>query len=206
MPKEKTNIVENTTRRVNNNPMEMFAKSMVMGTTGAIESQEKQGQNQLIKSDVLPIEFQRKGEKAILKSFGVKFGNPVQGDDLFQYAELPEGWEKVRTDHSMWSNLVDEKGRVRAGIFYKAAFYDRSAHISLSRRYGLKKDFNDKEIILYHVTDCDKPIYSTSPTKAPQPEYGDEWFATDEEAKKEVQNWLDEHYPDWGKVEAYWDD
>jgi hypothetical protein len=38
----------------------------------------------------------------------------------------------VNSDHAMWSYLVDELGRERVSIFYKAAFYDRSAHMSLT--------------------------------------------------------------------------
>lgn len=41
--------------------------------------------------------------------------------------ELPDGWKKVGTNHDMHSDLVDETGKVRASIFYKAAFYDRRA-------------------------------------------------------------------------------
>ena len=32
----------------------------------------------------------------------------------------------------MWSSVVDELGRERAAVFYKAAFYDRRAHMTLT--------------------------------------------------------------------------
>lgn len=97
-----------------------------------IYNQEAAGQEELVKSDTLPSNIDSESKK-ILEEAGVKFGNPVDGDPIFTYAELPAGWKKIPTDHSMWSNLVDETGKVRAQIFYKAAFYDRSAHISASR-------------------------------------------------------------------------
>lgn len=36
----------------------------------------------------------------------------------------------------MWSYLVDELGRRRGAIFYKAAFYDRDAFMRLESHYG----------------------------------------------------------------------
>ncbi len=53
-----------------------------------------------------------------------------EADDLFVFAILPDGWKKQATDHDMHSELIDDKGVVRARIFYKAAFYDRSASIT----------------------------------------------------------------------------
>ena len=46
-------------------------------------------------------------------------------------ATLPPGWSRQGSDHAMWAHLLDEHGRQRVGIFYKAAFYDRSAHMHL---------------------------------------------------------------------------
>ncbi|MDP3917651.1 MAG: hypothetical protein Q8Q30_00550 [Candidatus Woesebacteria bacterium] len=93
----------------------------------AIMDQESAGQQSFVSSDTLPTDLRG---KEVLEAEGVKFLGPVEGDDIFQYVELPEGWKKVPTDHSMWSNLVDGAGRIWASIFYKAAFYDRSAHAS----------------------------------------------------------------------------
>jgi len=61
---------------------------------------------------------------------GIVFGEKV--DDLFTSVTLPEGWHKEATEHAMWSKLIDDQGRERASIFYKAAFYDRSAFMSIT--------------------------------------------------------------------------
>lgn len=90
---------------------------------GGIEAQEARGQRELVNSEVLPA----KGDWEQLEALGVKRGEPVAGDRLFVHAELPAGWKKQATDHSLWSDLVDETGKKRASIFYKAAFYDRDA-------------------------------------------------------------------------------
>ena len=94
----------------------------------AIEGQAARGQNELINSSQLPVDVRG---KEILEEAGVKFGKPLLDDPLFCIAELPSGWSKRATDHSMWSELIDDKGVVRAHIFYKAAFYDRRADMTV---------------------------------------------------------------------------
>jgi hypothetical protein len=112
-------------------PMEVYLEALVTGDPSrAIMNQEKRGQGDLIRSEVLP----RQCPRADLETLGFVFGQEV--DDLFIEVKFPAGWKKVATEHSMWTDLVDDKGRKRGGIFYKAAFYDRSAHMHLNRRYS----------------------------------------------------------------------
>lgn len=101
------------------------------GNPNAILQQEARGQEQLINSGDLPIKCSAEDKKK-LEKLGVVFGEPLPDDPLFCKATLPEGWGKQATEHSMWSKLVDENGVVRANIFYKAAFYDRRAHMDAS--------------------------------------------------------------------------
>ena len=100
------------------------------GTEGVIEEQEARGQTSFVNSETLPTDI-RGGDVTVLEAAGVVFGDLVDGDPIFRHVTLPDGWEKVATDHSMWSKLVDADGVERASIFYKAAFYDRSAFVSL---------------------------------------------------------------------------
>lgn len=100
------------------------------GNPRAIEAQEARGQKELTESQQLPVEINT-GKLETLVKAGVKIGNAVEGDPLFRQVGLPEGWKIVATEHSMWSELKDEKGEVRAHIFYKAAFYDRRAHMDI---------------------------------------------------------------------------
>jgi len=104
-----------------------------------IEASEARGQASFVKSDVLPAAMEPEYRK-ILEDAGVVFGDIVPDDDLFRYVTLPEGWHKEPTDHNMWSELRDEKDRVRAMIFYKAAFYDRRADLRCERRFGYHKE------------------------------------------------------------------
>lgn len=197
----------NTTKEVQENPMGFFAGAMVLGGGEAILHQESMGQQSLVGSDTLPTDIGRHSDydaKAILEAAGVKFLGVVDGDDMFQYVELPEGWKKVPTDHSMWSKLVDDKGRERAGIFYKAAFYDRSAHMSLSCRFGVSFDYDrfDKESIgVATVTDGGKVVHTTDPI----PANGKECYDVSNKANKAAVEWLDKNHPDWRNPGAYWD-
>ena len=110
-----------------------ISNAIISATPGGIEAQEAQGQKDLVNSSNIPREFNGCTQADFLK-LGFQFFDDV--DDLFVDVAMPDGWEVQPTDHSMWSKIVDEKGRERASMFYKAAFYDRSAHISLTRRFS----------------------------------------------------------------------
>lgn len=106
-----------------------IAESMGRGGQATpIERQERDGQRQLVNSDRLPTDH---GEDAPWLALGFTFGEPDPGDPLFMPATLPPGWSRKASDHAMGSSIVDTLGRERVGIFYKAAFYDRSANMHL---------------------------------------------------------------------------
>jgi hypothetical protein len=108
---------------------------------GMIEASERRGQSELVNSTLLP--FDMGGKRALFERMGFKFGEQAKGDPIFIHAELPTGWSKRSTDHAMWSEIVDERGVKRVGVFYKAAFYDRSANMSLCGRYQVEGDWSD---------------------------------------------------------------
>lgn len=175
----------------------------VASTPGGIEAQEAQGQKDFVASETLPTKCPRKE----LEELGFVFGEAA--DDIFTYVQFPEGWTKSPTDHSMWSDLVDDKGRRRGGIFYKAAFYDRSAHMNLDSRIRYSRDYDNDEVFQYKVYRDGEVIHET---EAVQPEgwtsgnrYNDAYWAAEDKASKEVNTWLEENYPDWENPMAYWD-
>jgi len=128
--------------------------SMVMGTD-VIEFQEKLGQQNLCNSCELPIKCHDHGYFKKLHDMGIsileteeEINNKFSNGELFIKVELPKGWSIKPTDHSMWSNLVDDKGREICSIFYKAAFYDRDAHLSFNRRFRVSSkqaDYDEKQ-------------------------------------------------------------
>jgi hypothetical protein len=118
-----------TKRILNTSKNEVRPEWIMGGSPESIEDQEKRGQDQLVNSHQLPV----KGIDQLVK-FGITYGKPLKSDPLFCDCQLPEGWSTRPTDHSMWSKLVDSDEKVKAMIFYKAAFYDRDAFIQLYER------------------------------------------------------------------------
>ena len=116
---------------------------------GGVEKQEAHQQHIFTNNCDLPIECDDWDK---LESWGII--KDAETDPLFVSCVLPEGWSKVATDHSMWSNLVDNEGLIRASIFYKGAFYDRSAHTHVTtRRYYVSRNYNIKEGEAYEIGD-----------------------------------------------------
>lgn len=105
---------------------------------GGIEAQEKRGQSKFVSTEVLPTDMMNGCTIEKLESLGFKFGKKTDDNEMFIECQFPKGWKKVATDHSMWSDLLNEKDEVVANIFYKAAFYDRSSHM------WFNNDFKEK--------------------------------------------------------------
>jgi hypothetical protein len=136
---EKSSI-KNTTAEMANDPAEaLLALAVSSGPGGPgryIEETERAGQSQLVNSDRLPTTVDSDGGDEPFIALGFTFGPPDNGDALFRKATLPPGWKREGSDHAMWSHLVDTLGRRRVAIFYKAAFYDRDAFMSLQTRHA----------------------------------------------------------------------
>lgn len=195
-------MIENTAKTAKDNPLSTL---LTAGGQGGIEAQEARGQEELVNSTSLPTDI-RRGGKEILEAAGVVFGEPLRDDPMFCEAKLPQGWKKQATDHSMHSDLIDEKGRKRAGIFYKAAFYDRSAHMSATHRFRLDSysrfpygSGKSQSVAL----DSDGTVLFESAV------YNEEDFEKSYEAidkaDAEAKAWLNENWPNWEDPSAYWD-
>ena len=126
--------VTNTTTQALENPTIGLLAAM------NIPAQESSAQRELINSTQLPSKNGSYNAPMSAsdqyKKMGIKVIGLTKGDELFADVELPSGWEKRSTSHSMWNELVDDRGRVRATFFYKGAFYDRDAFISFERRFN----------------------------------------------------------------------
>ncbi len=111
-------------------------------------AQESMGQRELARVEQMPVKLDGHdtGNGAIDQYMKMGFifksddkGNILnssRGDELFVDVQLPDGWKKVPTSHSMWTDLVDNNGMRRGTIFYKASFYDREAFINFNRRFN----------------------------------------------------------------------
>lgn len=204
---KKLKASHNTAQEAADHPIIPLEAIIEKNPGDAIVAQEARGQTSFVGSDTLPLKMRRDNDKEILEAAGVKFLSPVENDKLFQYVELPAGWKKFPTDHSMWSNLVDDKGRVRATIFYKAAFYDRNAFMSTSTRFEIASDYDKREsegVSVANVLDGGKVVHTTNPRKIPK-ERNDKYLAVSKATTKDAENWLTKNYPDWRNPGAYWD-
>jgi hypothetical protein len=182
---------------------EMMARALSgEESSDAIVNQEARGQKQFVNSDVLPVECPR----LELEQLGFVFGD--MHDDIFIKVTMPQGWEKRASSHNMWSYLHDPQGRQRGAIFYKAAFYDRSAHMSLDRRfhYGAMPE-NGYESETYN-TDNRKAYVKDMATGAYVFEItgiAPKDSKAEDAAKAQCKQWLLNNYPDYENVLAYWD-
>jgi hypothetical protein len=204
-----------------------FVNFVAAATPGGIEAQEAAGQRALAEAKTVRLpkevnsrpmgEPDRDGKTSNKKKYEAA-GIKVIGDydDLFFDVELPAGWKVVPTEHSMWSNLVDEKGRKRAGLFYKAAFYDRKADLSFNTRFAARCEPEDgyktnisyderrKMKVFGRVYDGDKVVYETA-GEAPQDGWNEK-RQQEHRMTEECSKWLsDQGYKDYRDPLKYWD-
>ena len=181
-------------KAVENGDIENF---IIAATRGGIEAQEAAGQKSLVADQTLPKECPR----SELEKLGFIFAE--NADDIFISVKFPEGWSKKATDHSMWSSLLDEKNRKRGSIFYKAAFYDRSAHMTLDRRFSVRQNYDIDNGVQYQVFDCDNYIFETNKIECEK--HSDKYWEAQDTAKLEAEAYLNERHPEWHDVSAHWD-
>lgn len=125
------------TNTSNQDPALHLIGSLSDGTDNYVLNQESRGAQQVVASDNLPADAKGLGEPYSsdgwpeFEALGFVKGDPVPGDELFVRAQLPAGWSKQAGTGSYWTHIVDQRGLKRVAIFYKAAFYDRRAHMQL---------------------------------------------------------------------------
>lgn len=145
----------------------------------------------------------------VWKTIGFEFGDPV--DRLFRTVKFPQGWMRRSTNHAMYSDFVDEKGRKRISMFYKSSFYDNDAFMHVVRRFSVERDYSNDHVIRVRVLDGEREIFSAEPADLPAPdrwnsEYVHAREKLEEEQRKVCCAWLDEHYPKHNDPTAHWDD
>lgn len=188
--------IENTTARAMGGHMN-FLETL----PGMIEASERRGQADLVESESLPTETRPPRE--VFESLGFTFGDPFPEDRLFRPATLPRGWKKERTDHSMWSRIVDEKGRTRVEVFYKAAFYDRRADMRLASRYKVQNEYSrDYTSVYVVVLDGEAEIHRTETFTGAEREV----FDAEGGLRKAACEWLTANRPGWDDPVKAWED
>lgn len=178
------------------------------GESSRVEEMEEQGQKELVKSSLLPIKvnFPRRlmniAEQYAL--MGIKVIGKSQEDDLFFDVVLPDGWEKEATEHSMWSVLLDDKGRERASIFYKAASYDRDSFVNFVTRYSWRGNYEEQGNVSYIVEDnaSGEVIFETE--KISKDIKNPDFFKLEDGLQKKCKQFLKTNFPEHEDINAYW--
>ena len=206
----------------------------------AIENQEQRGQQMVVKNQRLPkklnsisvpddVRFKniedsmewKERDKIVTKNnieytkqqyenMGIVIVDEY--DDLFWNVELPKDWQIKATDHSMWNNLFDDKGRKRAAFFYKAAFYDRDAFINFNTRFHVivdhiadpESDYDVWKKSDYQgiVKDGEEIIFSTECVPSTEDYFKDDKIKTN--LREKLEEYMKENYPDYTNINAYW--
>lgn len=178
---------------------------------GFIERMEAEGQQELVgQTEQLPTEglhrvISNENPTTVWESMGITIGDVVGDDPIWTQVALPAGWKIKPTDHSMWSDLVDDKRRKRAAIFYKAAFYDRSCFIRPVCRFSTSQVYPEggHPVTEAVVADANfpEPIQSFHTEVVP----GEDRWLSGDRVTKLANDWLTENYPDYENPAAYWD-
>lgn len=172
----------------------------------AIYNQESEGQKELNSSDQLPRKCNSPRGLNIKEQYelmGIKVISESDGDELFLDVKMPSGWRKEATDHSMWNNLVDDKGRVRGTLFYKAAFYDRDAFVNFKTRYERNCKYYDKEYTYCVIDNSNKEVLFET-DKLNSHKMGDDYFEKQDSYIAQCEDFLDNNYPQHKDINAYW--
>lgn len=178
-----------------------LSNALIASTPGGIERQEVDGQRAMIESTVLPKRIYG-ATREQLTALGFKFGSDV--DELFVSCELPSGWKKQATEHSMHSEILDDQGRERAHIFYKAAFYDRNADMTMTPRYGVRCSYeDDRTLAKINVVDFGASFTPAVIKSYAAPADPKDWKALSA-LEEEARQWLTKEYPERSNPLAYW--
>lgn len=169
------------------NPLVFLAASMGEGgLTQAVDETERAGQGQMTRADRLPRAIAGLTREQ-LQGLGFVFG--PQLDDLFDKVIFPPGWSVTRAESALYSRVLDEKGRERGTIMYKAVFYNRDAYVTFTRRYDVGfAEVEGSHDLAYVAQNLGKALP------------GAPIFATHEPAEA----WLDNLHPAWRDRLAYW--
>jgi len=118
---------------------------------------------------------------------------------------LPEGW-RLEPDHSGCVNIVDERGRQRAvmGNTGDAKYY---IEVRPWFRFSDKGDYTFREecSLTVQVADANGTIiYSVQSPPRYIEGATDAYFAFSDGCRL-IEQWLDQNYPGWKSLSAYWD-
>ncbi len=184
--------------------MIMLLRAM-SGETNVIENMEAEGQRECVSHIKLAKKMYPSRE--MFEKLGFTF-EEIEGDRVLVNATLPEGWSLEPTNSSYWTDILDDKGRRRAYMFYKAAFYDRDAHMDLSRRYSVHEDELEGDIREIYFGAPDEKLFVAGSVHYSWEMPREERVVAYDEKEALIaaaEAWGKENYPEYYDPTAYWD-
>lgn len=191
---------------------------LLMSDNEGIQSQEAQGQHQVVNSCMLPTEgllnYAVGGKYAAL---GFIVGAVDSQDPLFTVVTLPDGWTKTPNSHSMYTDIRDAQNNVRLSFFYKASAHDRKADIGCPcTRYRTQPGPETYGSVhsTYLVIDTKKAVWASDGKvcaeavihTAEVTRISDEKaYQAGERLEALADAWLDTNYPLHSDPFAYWE-
>lgn len=185
-------------------PCLLLLESMTLGGSKAVEAQEARGARQLHGATVLPTSGTEDAELWV--KLGFKLGEPFPDDPLFRPAEFPAGWRITNNPENpdpRGMQLVDNRGRRRAYVFYKAAYYDRKASIRLVTRYEVCHRRYDPRSLSTEV--LDNASGAAIPLEDPPRQENEQDWEYDRRIRTAAEATLIGRYPLWRDPAAYWE-
>jgi hypothetical protein len=158
---------------------------------------------------VLPVDTDKwtQHNARVLAAIGVKLLGVAAGNQFLQPITLPAGWKKVAGNRSVYSHIIDNKGRMRVEIIsYQAGSNEQKVFMYLCRRYGRSFDhdhFCNTNQGVTHITDGNQVMYTTQPVAADTHPGNPDMVMKETDAA--ASTWLNKHYPRWHNPGAYWD-
>jgi hypothetical protein len=163
------------------------------------------------KKSYLPIKFQMVDNyegaidlKEILRKDGVEF---VKRDDPYGRlwtVNFSAGWIlREKKGQANYIELIDKHGRVRALICYSYDQFDST--ILLLKRFNYHQDMEaeKKGLIVMVATDGGKEVFRTESLPKSARELANQESLN--KVERAVEKWLKQNYPNWKKIDAYWD-
>lgn len=136
-----------------------------------------------------------------------RWGMRVYGAPDADYfaVEMPTDWniQPVAQD-SLWSLVLDARGRERASVYHQANVFDHSAIFYLLRRFNIFSHYLDP-------TDSTVRIISGRDERRIFREFGrvepddPRYFQEVPRIERQARAWFDQEYPGWREPFAYWE-
>jgi hypothetical protein len=166
-------------------------------------------QRAMVKSDMLPINIRTHGGLRALQTAGIKFRDRDTHHGLLTFVQLPAGWrKKADPDNKYYVRLLDVHNNRRASVYYKNSGPGSSAHMDVHTRYQIIAGSGPEEDGPSHqCTVIDNKTGKVYYTTAAYPYDGylsEESIRLAQKARNEATLWLDDCYPDWEDLNAYW--